>query len=497
MSAGVDNSRVLLVHPLGYAPQAAGRDISRLANIMPPLGLASLAAYLEQHGMCADIIDCFAHPDSQQAIDGHVRKLRPGFVGFTCTTAGFLDAVRHAERIKRINPETRFVFGGHHVSALREQTLDAYPMNICSSLSEKETNKYSVVDYVVVGEGERPLLALMQGKHPEKIPGLVWRDNTGVRFAGFQDASLELDSLPFPAYEKLAGYPAAYQLPIFNYPATPNASCISSRGCCFQCSYCDRSVFRRSFRFNSAEYLFAHVLHLHRRFGVRHINFYDDHFAFHRGRVEAFCERMIEARLPITFNCASRAEHLDPELLRLMKRAGCWMISLGIESGDPDILKMHRHNPSLENHVRAIQEIHDAGIRVKGLLMIGLPGETEASFRRTMEFVFSLPIDDFNLAKFTPFPGAPLYEKIHELGTFHEDWEKMDCMHFQFIPRGMTEEQLQRLFTEFYKRHFMRPRILLDYVAMLWRSPDSWRRFILNLGSFLSFARTDQRIQGG
>lgn len=481
MSEGNGTNHILLVHPLGYASQSAGRDISRLANIMPPLGLASLAAYVEQHGLQAGIIDCFAHPNSDTAIVDYVRKFQPEFVGFTCTTAGFLDAVRHAKRIKDIAPGTRFVFGGHHISALREKVIESFP----------------IVDYGVVGEGERPLLSLMQGTSPAEIPGLVFKNEAGIQFTGFQDFSLELDALPFPAYEKLAGYPQAYQLPIFNYPATPNASCISSRGCCFQCSYCDRSVFRRSFRFNSADYLFEHIVYLHKRFGVRHINFYDDHFAFHRGRVEAFCEKMITERLPITFNCASRAEHLDPGLLRLMKRAGCWMISLGIESGDSEILKQHRHNPSLESHVQAIHQIHDAGIRVKGLLMIGLPGETEASFRRTMEYVFALPIDDFNLAKFTPFPGAPLYENIHELGTFDEDWEKLDCMHFQFIPNGMTEAQLQQLFTEFYKRHFMRPKVLLGYVAMLWRSPDSWRRFAANLGSFLRFARTNQRIQEG
>lgn len=475
-----DTNRILLIHPLGYAaPEAAGRDISRLANIMPPLGLASIAAYVEREGFTADIVDCFARPDSDQYIDDYVRKYRPGWIGFTCTTVGFLDSARHIRRIKEISPGTRAVVGGPHISAMRERVLE----------------DFAEVDFAVVGEGERPLLALLKGSSPEAIPGLVYHDGTGVHFTGFQDAGLELDTLPFPAYRKLAGYPRAYQLPIFNYPHTPNASCISSRGCCFQCSYCDRSVFRRSFRYNSAEYLLEHVLYLHKEFGVRHLNFYDDHFTFNRGRIETFCERMAEAKLPITFNCASRAEHVDAALLKLMKRAGCWMISLGIESGDPGLLAEHRQHPDLARQAVAVREIHAAGIRVKGLLMIGLPGESEETFRRTMDFVFSLPIDDFNLAKFTPFPGAPLYARIHELGTFTEDWERMDCMHFQFIPKGMTEEQLQRLFTLFYKTHFMRPKVLLGYAAMLWRSPDSWLRFAANLGSFISFAKSDQRIR--
>jgi radical SAM superfamily enzyme YgiQ (UPF0313 family) len=196
----------------------------------------------------------------------------------------------------------------------------------------------------------------------------------------------------------------------------------------------------------------------------------------------------------MTYNCAVRAEHIDFELLRLMKTAGCWMVSLGIETGDPELLAKHRQNPDLDMLAEKIRLIKRAGIRTKGLLMMGLPGENEASIRRSMDYVFSLPIDDFNLAKFTPFPGTPIYENVHELGTFEEDWEKMDCMHFQFVPHGMTRERLEELFTLFYKSHFQRPRVLLGYAAMLWKSPDSWRRFAGNLGSFLRFARSSRRL---
>ena len=132
----------------------------------------------------------------------------------------------------------------------------------------------------------------------------------------------------------------------------------------------------------------------------------------------------------MTFNCAVRAEHVDRELLQLMKAAGCWMVSLGIESGDEQLLSQHRQNANLDLLADTIRTIKACGIRTKGLLMMGLPGESEESIRRSMEYVYSLPIDDFNLAKFTPFPGSPIYENIHALGSFDEDWQKMDCMHF-------------------------------------------------------------------
>ena len=477
--------KILLVHPLGYKMERAGQDVSRIANIMPPLGLASMAAYLNKKNIEADIVDCFAKPFSDRFIRDYLTEGKPSFIGLSCTTSSFLDGVRIAEMAKNTLPGIKTAFGGPHVSALKTKVLADFP----------------AVDFVVAGEGEETLAELLvcNGEINEtpSIPGIVFRDKDGIpHFSGYRTKGIDLDSLPFPAYEKLDGYPQAYKLPIFNYPTVPNTSCIASRGCPYACSYCDRSVFGSSFRFNSAEYLYEHLKYLHDRFHIRHINFYDDQFTFNRKRIEAFCQMMIDKPLGMTFNCAVRAEHIDFDLARMMKEAGCWMISLGVETGDEDLLAQHRKNPDLKMLAEKIRLIHKTRIRVKGLLMLGLPGETESSIQKSMDYVFSLPIDDINVSKFTPFPGTPLYDKAHELGTFEEDWEKMDCMHFNFIPKGMTGERLEKLFIRFYQKHFMRPKMLLGYIAMIWRSPDSWKRFLTDFGGFFRFVRTDARIAG-
>ena len=476
---------ILLVHPLGYSAKHAGSDISRVANIMPPLGLASISAYLTAHGLQNDIIDCYAHPDSDARISAYLQTENPAFIGFSCTTSSFFDGERLARLAKTICPNIQVVFGGVHVSAVGEAVLD----------------NYAVIDYAVVGEGEetlRELLATPKERRAE-VEGLVLRDPDGKALCtGRRKKLLDLDSLPFPDYTKLAGYPEAYTLPIFNYPKAPNGSCISSRGCPYACSYCDRSVFGRTFSYNSADYLYRHVLYLKETYQLRHLNFYDDQFTFNRQRVVDFCRMVMEKPLGMTFNCAARAEHLDFELLQMMKAAGCWMISLGIETGDELLLAAHRQNVDLQMMREKIDLIKKAGIRVKGLLMMGLPGETEASIKKSKAYVFSLPIDDFNLSKFTPFPGSPVYKQIKEagspMGTFMEDWEKMDCMCFQFVPRGIEPARMEELFIDFYRSHFQRPRVLLGYVAMLWKSPDSWLRFLKNLSSFLRFVSTNKRI---
>jgi anaerobic magnesium-protoporphyrin IX monomethyl ester cyclase len=476
----LNDKKILLVHPLGYRAEAAGHDISRIANIMPPLGLASIAAYLEQRGFSADIIDCYARPDSDRMIRDYLLAEKPAFIGLSCTTSSFLDGIRICQMARLAVPGIKTVFGGPHVSALKEQLFPKFPE----------------MDFSVIGEGEETMAQLMRmgNDDPASVKGIIYRNGTEGCFTGYPETSLVLDDLPFPAYEKLTGFPKSYMLPIFNYPQTPNTSCISSRGCPYSCSYCDRSVFRRSFRYNSATYLYEHLRYLKERFGIRHINFYDDQFTFNRERVEEFTGMMIDRPLGMTFNCAVRAEHIDRELLARMRQAGCWMMSLGIETGDEELLAQHRQNPDLDHLAEKIRMIKAAGLRTKGLLMIGLPGETEQSIRRSMKYVFSLPIDDFNLAKFTPFPGSPIYERIHELGEFDENWEKMDCMSFVFVTKGMTRERLEQLFQEYYRNHFSRPKVLWDYVTMAWRSPDSWARFFRNFSSFIKFTNTNNRL---
>lgn len=482
--------KILLIHPLGENWITGQLDVTHLFNIMPPMGLLSLAAWIEKHGHRADIHDCYAFPGLDDRIFRFLRQERPDFVGITSTTSSFLDGIRLATRAKEVLPGVRTVFGGVHMSSLREQLLRDFP----------------VIDYGVVGEGEQALLELMQADDRDlrSIEGLLFRDAGEVVFTGFRQSLLDLDTLPFPAYEKLQGFPDSYKLPIFSYPKAPNATIITSRGCPYTCSYCDRSVFRRTYRSNSPEYMIELMNTLQRRFNIKHVNIYDDTFTLKRKRVIDFCELKNKTGLNMTFNCAARTEQLDSEMLSVMKKAGCWMISLGIETGDPALLKRHRSflpnggtEDPLEKVRTMVHQIKRAGIRVKGLFMLGLPGETEESIEKSMEYVFSLPLDEFNLSKLTPFPGAPIYKDIREHGTFEENWELMNAMNFMFVPKGFTRERLEERHVEFYRRYFARPRTLLNYMPLIWKSPDSWKRFWFALPALLRFRSDYNRARAG
>jgi len=473
---------ILFIHPQGENWTPGDRNITRVVNIMPPLGLLSLSAWMEKSGHKTTVHDCFAFPGLDDRIYSCLKSERPEFVCFSTTTSSFLDGIRLANKVKDTLPTAKIVFGGVHMSSLRERLLEDYP----------------VIDYGVVGEGEETLRELVEadGVNLNSIEGLVFRDGGEIIFNGFRRKLIDMDSLPFPAYEKLHGFPGSYRLPIFSYPKAPNTTIITSRGCPYTCSYCDRSVFRNTYRYNSPEYMLQYLNHLQQRFNIRHVNIYDDTFTLQRKRVLDFCRIKIESGNRMTFNCAARTEQLDSEMLVMLKKAGCWMISIGIETGDPALLKRHRsylstspmQNP-LENIRDMIALIKNHGIRVKGLFMLGLPGETEESVRRSMDYVFSLPLDDFNLSKLTPFPGSPMYQDINRFGKFDENWELMNAANFTFIPDGFTRDSLERHHLEFYRRYFSRGRTILGYASMIWKSPDSWRRFWIDLPTFLRFTR--------
>jgi magnesium-protoporphyrin IX monomethyl ester (oxidative) cyclase len=341
-----------------------------------------------------------------------------------------------------------------------------------------------------MGEGEVTLRQLAEGEETAEIDGLVWRDN-GRPVSNSQRSHIsDLDTLPFPAYEKLEGFPKGYNLPLFSYIYSPGATMVTSRGCPYQCSYCDRSVFKRGYRYNSAAYIYEHMQYLRRRFGVRHINIYDDLFTANRRRITELCELLTAKPLGMQFNCAVRTGHADDELLNMLKGAGCLMVSVGIETGDTDLMEAHKPGVHLEQVRDTVKRIQAAGLRAKGLFMMGLPGETETSIRKTSDFVMSLGLDDMNMSKFTPFHGAPVWSTITKEGRLEEDWRKMNCLNFVFVPKEIdSKETLDQLYNWHVKRYYTDPAWRRKFRDRIWQHRRSLWHFVKHLPTFMAAKR--------
>jgi radical SAM superfamily enzyme YgiQ (UPF0313 family) len=432
---------------------------------IPGIGTLTLAAVARAAGHHVHVVDGKRTGTPVEEVARRVAALAPDHVGISATTISIHNAAHIAARLKVLRPAAVVTVGGPHVSAVPERTLATF----------------AGFDYGIVGEGERSYLDLIarlgERADPRGAAGLVWREPDGVRAnlaAPYLEGD-ELDRLPEPAWDLVPDFPLRFQPNVFNYRATPVASVITSRGCPFSCTFCDRSTSGRRGRFHSVDYVAAMCGRLE-RLGVRHILFYDDLFTVRRDRVVALCERFLAEGFRFTWSCNSHPNLLDAPTLALMRRAGCWQIAYGIESGSQRVLDVVKREVRIPRLLETLRLTREAGIRVKGLLMMAHPTETEESLEETVEFLRMAPIDLAQITKFTPYPGTPSYGTIRDHGAFHEDWERMNAMNWVFVPTGLTPAVLERYFRRAYRAFYSRPDVIWGLVKMLAGEPRFLRR---------------------
>lgn len=425
----------------------------------PALGILLLAALARRHGHTVTVIDTAALEIGMEQVLEQVSRFEPDVVGFSSTTLGICSAASLAEQIKERLPNTFAMVGGPHVSAAPDETMLRFPS----------------FDLAVVGEGENTLIELLDALSChgslQEVCGISFRKGDAVITTPRRAFIKDLDSLPFPAWDLLDDFPQRYAPAPFKVKSLPSASLVSSRGCPNQCIFCDRSVFGTGCHAFSADYVITMMRELHDIHGIRHICFEDDTFVTFKHRLTEICERLIEMKLDLSWSCLGRVNHVNAESLALMKRAGCWQISFGIESGCQDILNAIHKNVTLEQIRNAVTMCHDVGILSKGFFIVGHPSETKATLQQTLDFALRLPLDDISVTMLTPFPGTEIYDRAAEFGTFDGDWSKMNLLNAVFIPHGLTREDLEHYQREILRRFYLRPRIVAGYLRRLAESP--------------------------
>ena len=460
MSSSTSDVDILFMTPPCGLEERYG-DLSEAGNCAPCVGILILAAVARDRGYRVAVLDASAENLSfQQALD-RVKNLRPRIVGLSATTLSILSADRFAETLKCEWPDLTTVVGGPHITAIPEETL-----NRCAHL-----------DIGVLGEGEQTLLDLLavltDGGDLGTVQSIAYRDSLGrvIRTAS-RDGVTELDALPFPAWDLLQGFPKAYNAPYFKVKRLPSTSLVTSRGCPYNCTFCDTSVFGKRVRGYSPEYLLEMLRYLAVDYGIRDVTFEDDTFMLQPERLQAVCEALIRSDLRLSWACNSRADLVRPELLDLMRRAGCWHIGFGIESGSQAILDQVGKRVTLNQIEDAIRKTRRAGIKTKGFFIVGHPGETFETLEQTRRLMLSLALSDVSVMCMTPFPGSPLSREATDYGTMDHDWSCMNLIEPAFVPYGLTKEDLRvwqsRLFREFYRQ----PRVWVDYAVRVLRHPS-------------------------
>jgi len=331
-------------------------------------------------------------------------------------------------------------------------------------------NRFECFDISVMNEGEltlsKLLPALLNNTSIKEIEGIIYREKGELIQTTARRIQIELDDLPLPAWDLLPNFPKAYPLTVFDYPKGPVATFSASRGCPFKCTFCDTSTFGAKIRYYSPTHVFKMMQLLQKKYGIAHLQFVDDLFVANKKRIGELCELIISNKFKMTWSCTARVDTINPDVLEKMKEAGCWEISYGIESGSDEMLKSMKKSIKAQQSSDAIKWTHEAGIRCKGLFMLGYPGETYESIEQTKKFVQNNPMTTMNLSKFTPYPGSPIYINLYGTSIRDEDWDRMNGMNFIYEPENISLEHLNTEYKNILEGFYRRPHILRHYIKM-------------------------------
>jgi anaerobic magnesium-protoporphyrin IX monomethyl ester cyclase len=410
--------RVLLINP--FYP------ISETPS--PPLGLAYLAAALEQIGVQVKILDYVVYGYRKDALQSVLKDFKPRIAGATAVTMTFDHARQVLKDLKAIDPDILTVMGGPHVSFCAQQTLETFPE----------------LDVIVLGEGEETLVdltrAIDETQNLDTVRGIAYRKGSEIKTTAKRNFIANLDLLPLPARQRLAlGRYRALGMPI---------SMTTSRGCPYQCIFCvGRKMVGAKVRYHSAERVVTELESL-ANLNFRQINIADDLFTANQTRCVAVCEEILKRKLRINWTSFARVDTVSDTLLSKMKAAGCTAVSFGIESANAEILKTVKKGITLQQVRNAVRMCRRTGITPYASFILGLPGETPATIKETTDF--ALQLQQEGLASgfhiLAPFPGTEVREKSTELGLriLTSDWSKYDAnravVETAAVNRGMLDE---------------------------------------------------------
>jgi len=439
--------KILLIYP----PDDLGIGNKRFNHVIDtgqPLGLGYIAAVLEQAGYEVEIVDAKAEVLSIKEILNKVSDFKPRIVGLSASTSDFCVTKSLARQIKS-SGDYITIIGGAHVSALPEETI-----------------KEGCFDYGVLGEGERTIVKLANAisqssmKEITNIKGIAFRNGSKIIRTAAIDYIEDLDTVPFPARHL---FPPLTKYTYFYYKALPLAPIVTSRGCPYQCSFCDRAVFGNRIRMRSVGNILDEIEMLVKKYSIRGINIVDDLFTLNPDRVTEFCQQLMSRKLKVTWSCFSRVDSVSMDMLKTMKKAGCWMICYGIESGNQRILDVIKKNVTLKTIEKTIRWTDEAGILVLGVFILGVPGENEESLCNTLAFAKKLALYRVVFNILQPLPGTELYRIASSKKEFTKNVEYKHYHFYSFpgklpyVADGLTIDILRRYRKKAYRDFYLRP----------------------------------------
>jgi radical SAM superfamily enzyme YgiQ (UPF0313 family) len=417
--------RVLLINP----PYERLRGLSAESY---PLGLGYLATMLHNRGFYSRIYnaellnedinsaytnlgrmksqDLFeqALSDDNHPVWQEIRRFiisfQPDVVGITALSTTYSSSLKVARIVKSINPNVKILFGGVHP-------------NICFDQVIPEPD----IDYIILGEGEYSVVELIEALYQKKIDlslidGLAWKSESNVIVNNKRARIDDLDSLPFVNRELMINW---QKLSLHSL-----STMIASRGCPYHCTFCSNvSLWGRKVKYRSVANIIEELMLLREKYHIHSFSFWDDTFTSNKALTKELCNALVSDKLNknLIWECYTRVNVIDEELLHVLKNAGCYAVYVGVESGSQRILNIIKKQITKEQVRSAAKLIKDIGLYFGTFFMVGNPYETEDDIKQTISFIEELDPDYVNLCTFMPYPGTELFDQTVDLGLFDKD----------------------------------------------------------------------------
>jgi radical SAM superfamily enzyme YgiQ (UPF0313 family) len=445
------------------------------ATLWPPLSLAVIGAVLERDGHQVRIMDCPAAGWTFDDVKRTIDEINPGAIIWSTGTPSIESDLQLASLVKSWRPAASTVVFGTHVTALDRECLQSAPGLDIVVRNEPEATVAVVVN------------TLSEGQDIGGIAGITYRNEQGAILRNPERPFIEnLNELPFPAWHLIDV--DRYRLPLKGRPFLMVAPL---RGCPFQCSFCTcHTYYGARLRTRSVESVLAEIAHDRERFGVSDFFFWAETFVVNKNYVRELCRAMLERGVRIAWTANSRVDTVDADLLSLMARAGCWMLSFGIESASQAVLDQADKGTHVSDAMTAVQLARRVGIKTVGHFILGLPGETEESLEATIAYAANLRLD---LAQFycaVPFPGSRLYEHaLKEKWINPPDFSNFNqntpLLNLPGLPAEVVSGYRARAYRRFYTRpaNVIRALRLVNWsdIGGLFRSLAAFVRWMLKL----------------
>ena len=434
--------------------------------LTPSLGIGYLSACVKAKGFDTAIVDGVRTSSSEEKLIKDIEAENPDWVCITCLSEFFKEVKSLTLKLKEKN--YKVIIGGVHPTFMPYMTLVE-----------------SKCDYVVCGEGEISIPQLLLQGNNEGIKGVYSINDLENEDTPFVKSEYvqNLDDIPFPDWDNMQPktYPPAPMGMVAK--AYPLAVMMSSRGCAYGCVFCaGGQLYDRKVRFRSPENVVEEMKLLINKYGAKEIQFMDDNMILRRDHIESICNLILKEKIKVNWSCPNgiRADNLDYELAKLMKKAGCYLVTIGIESANPQILKNIKKGETIETITNAIQAAHKAGLIINGAFVLSLPGDTKETMRETIDFAKRMPLDRAFFTLMDVIPGCEIWQKDKKKYTSFQ----MDTSFAEpsLIPEGMTKEELLKMQETAMHEFYFRPKIMFNVVKLI--RPSQIKFILIRLSKF-------------